>query len=76
MLADKIKDSGAVTMFPALADTWAEQVRAQAGWKIFSPADFERLKRQFGVTWVVLENPPQLAHCPYRNTRLSVCRVN
>src|SRR5206468_1871202 len=57
MLADAVKDSGAATMFPALADEWAEQVDAQAGWKKFGVADFERLKRRYGVNWVVVEQP-------------------
>ena len=43
MLADAAKDSGAVTMFPALAATWLEQVNAQAHWKTFILADFLNL---------------------------------
>jgi hypothetical protein len=76
MLADKIKDSGAVTMFPALADTWLEQARAQAGWKRFQAADFARLQQTFGVNWVVLTSPgvPGMA-CPYRNRTVMVCRL-
>ena len=76
MLADKIKDSGAVTMFPALAETWQEQVRAQAGWKNFQAADLRRLHEVFGVTWVVLTMPamPGIG-CPYQNRTLAVCRL-
>jgi hypothetical protein len=76
MLADRIKDSGAVTMFPALADTWRKQVRAQEGWTHFQAADFRRLKQEFGVNWVVLQQPgvPDL-DCPYENKTLMVCRV-
>jgi hypothetical protein len=76
MLADRIKDSGAVTMFPALADTWRKQVRAQEGWTHFQAADFRRLKQEFGVNWVVLQQPgvPDL-DCPYANKTLMVCRV-
>src|SRR5260370_35118494 len=55
MLADQVKDSGAVTMFPALAQTWLEQVSSEDGWANFSAADFVRLHRRFGVDWVVLE---------------------
>ena len=75
MLADKVKDSGAVTMFPALAESWAEQVRAQAGWKDFRSADFHRLREEFGIDWVVISAPtvPGMA-CPYQNSALSVCR--
>ena len=76
MLADRIKDSGAVTMFPALAETWQQQEQAQSGWKSFQKPDFERLNRQFGVTWVVLENPANLTDCPYHNRTLAVCRID
>jgi len=76
MLADKIKDSGAATMFPALANAWREQVRAQNGWKQFQKADFERLHRQFEVDWVVLEKPAALPDCPYKNSKLAVCRID
>jgi hypothetical protein len=76
MLADRIKDSGAVTMFPVLADTWQRQVRAQEGWTHFQVADFRRLKQEFGVNWVVLRQPgvPGM-DCPYENKTVMVCRV-
>jgi hypothetical protein len=77
MLADRIKDSGAVTMFPALAETWQTQVRAQSGWKNLQARDFQRLKQEFGVNWVVVEQPGVAGlDCPYRNDRLSVCRLD
>jgi hypothetical protein len=76
MLADKVKDSGAVTMFPALANTWRQQVLAQHDWKQFQKADFDRLKEQFGVTWLVLEKPAALSECPYENSKLAVCRID
>lgn len=76
MLADRIKDSGAVTMFPALAETWSQQVRAQGGWQTFQAADFSRLKQQFGVNWVVLQRPGVAGlNCPYQNDVLVVCRI-
>jgi hypothetical protein len=87
MLADARKDSGAVTMFPALADIWLRQVQAQQGWDHFGVADFERLKRDFGVDWVILDaapagvqllapgEDPRAMDCPYRNGSLSVCRL-
>ncbi|MFB3915107.1 MAG: hypothetical protein ACE14M_00135 [Terriglobales bacterium] len=76
MLADAVKDSGAVTMFPTLADKWQEQVSAQTGWKNFHLEDFQRLRRQYGVSWLVLQRPgiPGLA-CPYQNDAVVVCRV-
>jgi hypothetical protein len=76
MLADAVKDSGAVTMFPALAQTWQEQVDAQRGWKGFRRPDFENLRKRFGVNWFVLEQPQTLGmDCPYENAALSVCRI-
>ena len=75
MLADQVKDSGAVTMFPALAGEWQEQQLAQRGWDHFQRADFERLRRQFGVNWVVLASPATLDDCPYRNPAVVVCRI-
>ena len=78
-LADAVKDSGAATMFPhrALPEHWREQVRAQAGWKSFTTADFERLNRTYGVTWVVLERPAMAGlDCRYQNKALAVCRVD
>jgi hypothetical protein len=76
MLADTVKDSGVVTMFPALADTWREQVDAQHGWKAFDAADFRRLKERFGVNWVVSERPSAAGlTCPYQSVRLAVCQI-
>ncbi len=70
-------DSGAVIMFPALAQDWYKQMQAQQGWKNFQAQDFRRLRQDWGVTWVVLERPaaPGLA-CPYENDAVMVCRVD
>jgi hypothetical protein len=75
-MADRGKDSGSVSMFPQMAETWRTQVRALDGWKTFQRPDFERLRQQFGVTWVVLETKtlPDLP-CPYQNSAVLVCRV-
>jgi hypothetical protein len=75
MLADNVKDSGAVTMFPALAEEWREQVRAQQGWDKFQAGDFRRLRQRYGVTWVVAEVPVAGLDCPYRNGSVVVCRI-
>lgn len=76
MLADAVKDSGAVTMFPALAETWQEQADAQRGWKGFRRPDFEHLRDRFGVNWFVLEQPQTWGmDCPDQNLRLYVCRI-
>jgi hypothetical protein len=75
-LADRIKDSGAVTMFPALAETWLNQVEAQTGWSRFDEQDFGRLKTLYGVNWVVVapEEHDGLS-CPYANREVWVCRI-
>jgi hypothetical protein len=76
MLADDVKDSGAVTMFPALAQTWREQVDAQRGWKDFRRADFENLRERFGVNWFVLEQLQTAGmECPHAVSGLYVCRL-
>ena len=76
MLADNVKDSGAVTMFPALAQTWQEQLEAQRGWKDFKRSDFERLRNRFGVDWFVLEKAQTAGmECPHDVAGLYVCRL-
>ena len=78
MLADAVKDSGALTMFPELplAEEWQQQIQAQKGWDHFGLADFERLHRDWGVTWVVLDQPRVTGlDCPYANRTLRVCRI-
>jgi len=76
MLADNVKDPSVATQVPRLANIWLKQVTAEAGWRHFQLADFERLKEQFGVNWVVLERPeiPGL-DCPYENKTVAVCRI-
>lgn len=77
MLADAVKDSGAVTMFPPLAEEWERQVRAQSGWKKFQRQDFARLHSTYGVDWVVLQQPGVgEMNCPYQNEVVKVCRLN
>jgi hypothetical protein len=78
-LADAVKDSGAVSMFPELpsAAHWLEQLNAQKDWSHLQDSDFRGLERKYGVNWVVLEHPvhTRLA-CPYENQTLSVCRLD
>jgi hypothetical protein len=76
MLADAIKDSGAVTMFPPLAEEWFSQVQAQSGWKHFQMQDFRRLRANYGVNWIVVQKPEGAGlNCPYDNASVSVCRL-
>jgi hypothetical protein len=75
-LADLSKDSGAVSMFPPLADEWWLQVQSLNGWRNFQKQDFQRLKKQFGVSWVVLQQPGSGAMvCPYTNNAVRVCQI-
>ena len=77
MLADAVKDSGAVTMFPPLAEEWERQVKAQGGWKNFQARDFSRLHATYGVTWVIVQQPNRdNMSCPYQNQAAMVCRLN
>jgi hypothetical protein len=75
-LADDIKDTAVVTQVPELGPEWARQTEAQKGWSSFQLADFERLKAEFGVDWVVVSNS-QVAGlaCEWRDGAVSVCRV-
>ena len=76
MLVDAVKDSGAVTMFPPLAEEWFSQVQAQSGWAHFHEQDFQRLNAQYGVNWIVTQYPfPIGRDCPYWNLDVRVCRI-
>ena len=75
-LADGVKDTAVCTQVPELADVWLRQTRAQAGFEHFGFEDFERLKREFGVDWVLVRYPaaPSL-DCRWHNGLLTVCRI-
>ena len=75
-IADRAKDSGVVSMFPQLAESWREQVRSLDGWKSFRAEDFRRLKQTSGVNWVIVQQPGVTGlSCPYQNSAVLVCRV-
>jgi hypothetical protein len=75
-LADTTKDSGAVSMFPPLAEAWWTQVQAQTPWKSLRSEDFSRLKHTYGVTWVVVQQPGVAGlDCAYQNAIVRVCRL-
>ncbi|HZW05456.1 MAG TPA: DUF6798 domain-containing protein [Candidatus Nitrosotalea sp.] len=84
VLADYVKDGGMAARVPSLAPRWLREVNAQTGWQKFGASDFQRLKEEFGVSWVVLSradvefsNPlPGLMTCPYANDEVKVCRLN
>ena len=75
-LADMVKDAAVVTQVPDLGPDWQRQVDATAGWPNFKVADFERLKNEFGVDWVIVTVPrsAQLP-CPWHNQVVAVCRI-
>lgn len=88
-LSDYEKDGGMAARVPRLAPRWLKEVTAEAGWHNFQIADFQRLRRDFGVDWIILSradllvssgeisNPQDLAGmtCPYRNQQVFVCRL-
>jgi hypothetical protein len=75
-LADGVKDSGAVSMFPRLAEEWWAQVQAQTPWRSFRTEDFQRLKNRYGVSWVVVQQPAVTGlDCAYQHDGVSVCRI-
>jgi len=77
-LADNVKDAGAASLFPGLplAEHLKEQLDAQNGWANYELADFERLRKQYGVTWVLLDQKKEInLDCPYANATLRVCRL-
>ncbi len=75
-LADAVKDSGAASMFPAMAGEWLGQIQAQSGWRKFGMQDFRRLQGEYGVNWVVLQQPGgQYLPCPFQNRTVKVCKL-
>ncbi len=75
-LADWVKDSGAASMFPGLADEWGAQVQAQTPWKQLRVEDMRRLKEQYSVSWVVVQQPGLAGlDCVFQNSAVQVCRV-
>ncbi len=85
VLADYEKDGGMAARVPRLAPRWLKEVNAQSGWQNFQAADFQRLKSEFGVTWVILSRSnvhfaaqnqgEQIMTCPYANAQVKVCRL-
>jgi hypothetical protein len=75
-LADALKDTAVVTQVPDIGPVWERQVAAQEGWTHFQLADFERLKAEFGVNWVLVSYPqPAGLVCEWHNEMLTVCRI-
>ncbi|HVN94596.1 MAG TPA: hypothetical protein VMT38_12925 [Terracidiphilus sp.] len=75
-LADVVKDASVVTMVPELGPEWVRQTTATQGWANFGLADFERLKQEFGVGWVLVSSPaPAGLACNWHNAELAVCQI-
>jgi hypothetical protein len=76
MLADGDKDASVVALFPELGWQWRMEVKDRQNWEQFKLADFERLKKKYGVTWVIVVRPgvPGLS-CPYSNSQVMVCQI-
>ena len=76
VLADALKDPCIVVRVPSLGPRWVRELDAQRGWRSFQKEDFERLKKQFGVDWIVVPSPGVNGFaCPYNREGISVCRV-
>lgn len=77
-LADYYKDSGVVSLFPALANEWKQMSNATYGLDHFTAQDFARLQTQYPqVSWTVVHGPaPKGLDCPYQNQGFAVCRLN
>jgi hypothetical protein len=75
-LADNEKDTSAVAVFPDLAWQWNLEVTDRGNWQQFTLTDFERLKKKYGVTWVIVVRPGVSGlSCPYANSEVMVCRI-
>ena len=75
-LADMVKDPSLVTQVPNLGPAWEREVNATAGWRRFQLADFERLKTELGVNWVIVPYPPPTGlPCKWHNASISVCEI-
>jgi hypothetical protein len=75
-LADTVKDGSVVTLVPELGPDWVRQTEAEEGWPSFRLGDFERLKTEFAVDWVLVDNPaPDGLACRWHNNTLAVCQI-
>ncbi len=75
-LADDVKDNSVVEVFPDLAYQWKLELAGREKWSSLGLDDFERMKKKFGVGWVILEPPGASGMpCPYVNRAVMVCRI-
>jgi hypothetical protein len=77
MMADAGKDSGAVSMFPGMAEEWWSQVQVRQNWMLLRLVNIEHLHDAYHVNWVVVEQPAGAGlNCPYENKAVRVCRLD
>ena len=76
-LADYFKDSGVVSLFPALAGEWKQMSSATYGLNHFSVEQFRSLHAEYPqVTWTVIHGAaPASMDCPYQRRGYAVCRL-
>lgn len=74
-LAENVKDSGVVALFPQLADEWKKQVKVQTGFDKFRLSGFEKLSQEYPVSWIVTRHRPADMICPYQNSAVAVCKI-
>ena len=76
-LADYYKDSGVVSLFPALAVEWKQMSNATYGLNHFSIDQFRHLRAEYpDVSWTVIHGPaPAGLTCPYQQQGYSVCQM-
>ena len=74
-LADEYKDSGVVSLFPALAGEWKQMSTATTGLNHFSVDQFRHLHDEYPqVSWVVIHGAdPAGLNCPYEKDDFAVC---
>jgi hypothetical protein len=86
VLADYNKDGGMAARVPSLAPRWLREVTAQTGWRDFQSEDFQRLKNELGVNWIVLTAADKLGPphpllpvagltCPYETNQIRICHL-
>lgn len=76
LLADNTKDAGLGALSTRLSKLWHDQVHTMDGWEQFSREDFERLREQYNVNWVVVARQhPAILNCPYQNDVVRICRL-
>jgi hypothetical protein len=75
VLADAVKDSGAVSLFPGLAPEWSREVAATTGLNSFQLSDYRTLSTRYPVTWIVTNHAPAGLICPYSNDAVTVCHL-